>query len=812
MPLFCAPSAEGSPWLEVWVDAPQGGGCYTYGLGEFSEVQPGDIVTVPFGSQMVGGVALRRVEQLPEGMSPERVRPIADVVGSGLLPPTFWPLLERVADYYLTPLAAVLKTVLPPGILARSQRRVKLLEQTGAVIAAQSGPAQEVLDLLASKRGDLAWRFVQQRIPGAAASLKYLQQQGLVSSYWQPQHSTQPKFQQAITLCQEPDQPLSPTQQTLLTVLRQNGGDLWLSDLLSQAAVSRSVAQSLARKGIVRITKRHWLRTSSDSPISRDQAKVLTPEQQTAVAEIQQSLKGSHRWLLYGVTGSGKTEVYLQVIAKVLAQGSSALVLVPEIGLTPQLLDRFRARFGSQVLVYHSGLSVGERFDSWRQMLTPIPQVVIGTRSAVFAPFPQLGLIILDEEHDDSYKQDQPQPCYHARQVAFWRSELEGCPIVLGSATPAVETYHAAQQQQIQIVEMPHRIRLGGDPLPMPQITLVDMREELHKRNFNIFSGYLRQALEETIAQGQQAILFVPRRGHSTFVSCRSCGEPLTCPDCDVSLTFHSISERLRCHYCGYQQDHPDQCPACGSPILKHFGSGTQKVVEALAGLDPTWRILRFDSDSTQRKGSHRLLLQQFRDGGADILVGTQMLTKGLDVPQVTLVGVIAADGILNMADFRASERTFQLITQVAGRAGRGSLPGRAIIQTYLPDHPTLQAIQHYDYGGFIQAERQQRQEAGFPPWRSMVLIRLSSSDLPALESFAHDLRHHLDTIGIPGEILGPCPAQVQRVSGVYRWQILLKEPSHASWDRQQLNQDLRALVVPTGIRLSLDVDPLRIL
>ena len=359
---------------------------------------------------------------------------------------------------------------------------------------------------------------------------------------------------------------------------------------------------------------------------------------------------------------------------------------------------------------------------------------------------------------------------------------------------------------------MPHRIRLGEDPLPLPLITLVDMREELHKRNFSIFSGHLRQALEETIAQDQQAILFVPRRGYSTFVSCRSCGEPLNCPHCDVSLTFHSISERLRCHYCGYQQDHPDQCPACGSHILKHFGSGTQKVVEALELLDPNWRILRFDSDSTQRKGSHRQLLEQFRDGGADILVGTQMLTKGLDVPQVTLVGVIAADGILNMADFRASERTFQLITQVAGRAGRGSLPGRAIIQTYLPDHPTLQAIQQYDYGGFIQAEQQHRQEAGFPPWRSMVLIRLSSSDLSALESFAVDLRHHLDTIGIPGEILGPCPAQVQRVSGVYRWQILLKEPSDAPWDRQQLSQDLRALVVPAGIRLSLDVDPLRIL
>ncbi len=814
---------EDPVWLEVWVDAPQGGGCYTYSSGTLSDLEPGDIVSVPFGSQVVGGLLLRRGVALPPGVRSDRIRPIEERVGTGLLPTSFWPLVERVAEHYITPLSSVLKTVLPPGILARSQRRIRLCQQaltptllstlmSTAVPSEQRALDQAIVELLQAKGGNLAWRYLVQQIPRAATRLKALQQQGLIETYWQAQATPQPKLQQAIMLCGDPQEDLTPAQQTLVQELKRQGGMLWLSQLLSQTGSSRSVAQTLARKGIVRITPQPLLRLGSDPALPPDQAKGLTPEQQNAVDQIRQSLGQSQPWLLYGVTGSGKTEVYLQAIAPVLAAGSSALVLVPEIGLTPQLMDRLRARFGSQVLVYHSGLSVGERFDAWRQMLTPIPQVVIGTRSAVFAPLPQLGLIVLDEEHDDSYKQDQPQPCYHARQVALWRSELEQCPVILGSATPAVETWSAAEQDQIKLLSLPERIPIqGGDPVPMPQIILVDMRQELHKRNFSIFSGPLRQALEQTLQQKQQAILFVPRRGHSTFVSCRSCGEPLMCPHCDVSLTFHSIGERLRCHYCGYQQNQPDHCPACGSSILKHFGSGTQKVVEALQSLDPSWRILRFDSDTTQRKGSHRQLLEQFRCGEADILVGTQMLTKGLDVPQVTLVGVMAADGILNMADFRASERTFQLITQVAGRAGRGAVPGQAIIQTYLPDHPTLQAIQAYNYQGFIRSELEQRQEAGYPPWRSLLLMRLSGPDLGSLQSFAQDLCHHLQTLGIPGQILGPCPAQVQRVSGVYRWQILLKEPSHQPWDRHQLNRDLASLVAPPGIRLSLDVDPLRI-
>ncbi len=593
--------------------------------------------------------------------------------------------------------------------------------------------------------------------------------------------------------------------------MKRAGGDLLLTELLERISTTRGTVQALARKGRVQISQRQILRTLQGPAVPSDQPKDLTPAQQQAVTAVVETLDRAQTFLLHGVTGSGKTEVYLQVIAQVLARGRSALVLVPEIGLTPQLTDRFRARFGSKVLVYHSGLSTGERYDTWRSMLSSQPQVVVGTRSAIFAPLPQLGLIILDEEHDDSYKQDQPQPCYHARTVAYWRSILSPCPLILGSATPAVETYAASLKNRIQLLILPDRIpKAEGAPPSMPPISLVDLRLELEKGNRSPFSQYLQEALDQIAERQEQAILFVPRRGYSTFVLCRSCGEPLSCDHCDVSLTFHQTGQHLRCHYCGDRQVYPDHCPSCGSPYLKHFGSGTQRIEDLMAQRWPQLRLLRFDSDTTSRKGSHREILDRFNQGEADVLVGTQMLTKGLDVPQVTLVGVLAADGILNQADFRAAERSFQLLTQVAGRAGRGERAGQVIIQTYLPEHPTLQSIRNYDYGQFITQELSQRQDSGYPPYRNLILIRLSSPDLTRLQQGCQQVREQLE--GVPAEILGPCPAQVERVSGRYRWQILLKELDSDPWQRGRLAPQLMSLRAPAEVRISLDVDPLRIL
>jgi primosomal protein N' (replication factor Y) (superfamily II helicase) len=544
-----------------------------------------------------------------------------------------------------------------------------------------------------------------------------------------------------------------------------------------------------------------------------------------AIAQLNQFQKV----LLHGVTGSGKTEVYLQAIAPILERGQSALVLVPEIGLTPQLTDRFRARFGDRVRVYHSALSEGERYDTWRQLLSGTPQVLIGTRSAIFAPLPNLGCILLDEEHDSSFKQDQPAPCYHARTLAEWRSQLLNCPLILGSATPALETWREFQSPLTSpltsplslprslYLSLPDRVHAR----PMPHLEVVDMRQELRQGNRSIFSHSLATALNQLQDNRQQGLLFIHRRGHSTFVSCRSCGHVMDCPHCDVSLSYHQVQaggyQSLRCHYCGYQQPQPQNCPACGSPYLKHFGSGTQRIMQELSRQFPQLRCLRFDSDTTRTKGAHRALLNQFAQGEADLLVGTQMLTKGIDLPQVTLVGVVAADGLLHLADYRASERAFQTLLQVAGRCGRGDEPGRVILQTYSPSHPVIQAVQQQDYPPFAEAELQFRAALRYPPYGRLIVLRLSSSDEALLkqtaEAIATDLRQQLnlseDQIS-DCEILGPAPAAIARVANRYRWHLLMKFPADYPLDLQ-IVMSMRSRC-PSNVSLTIDVDPLNLL
>jgi primosomal protein N' (replication factor Y) len=603
-----------------------------------------------------------------------------------------------------------------------------------------------------------------------------------------------------------------------------------------------STIKKLEEKGYVVIQEREILRTATEPTIAGDRPKALTSAQAYAL-EVITGLDGFASVLLHGVTGSGKTEVYLQAIAPILEQGKSALVLVPEIGLTPQLTDRFRARFGNKVNVYHSALSDGERYDTWRQMLAGEPQVVIGTRSAIFAPLSKLGLIVLDEEHDSSFKQDQPAPTYHARTVATWRAQLENCPLVLGSATPSLETWVNIREQGNQIVGAGLEDNLSGKQItfqqnppssetiqnpkshylslperiqsrPMPPVEIVDMRQELQQGNRSIFSRSLQSALQQLQEQGQQGILFIHRRGHSTFVSCRSCGYVVECPNCDVSLSYHytheGATELLRCHYCNYTRMHPRNCPECSSPYLKFFGSGTQRVAQELAKAFPQLRLIRFDSDTTRTKGAHRTLLTRFANGEADLLVGTQMLTKGLDLAQVTLVGVVSADGLLNLADYRAAERAFQTLTQVAGRAGRGDDPGRVIIQTYSPQHPVIQAVQRHDYESFTQAELEQREALNYPPYGHLILLRLSGLDAAEVEKVAEELADRLGAAESEYEILGPAPASVMRVARRYRWQILLKFPPNVPVELPNLTE-WRA-ICPKDVSLTIDVDPLNMM
>ncbi len=800
-------------WVEVLVDRPGNLDAYTYKLpAELDFVQPGDVLAVPFGSQVVSAIALRCLDTLPEHLNVSQIRAVEDSVATGLLPAQLRSLLHRVSQYYVTPLQQVVRTVLPPGILARAQRRICLDSrdrQSALFETSLSTPAHAILELLqGQKQGDLSWRYVRQRVKQAATGLRELQRLKLVRSYWKDGKTVAAKTQQAVTLCSgHVDDDLTTRQAEVLTVLRRLGGEVWLSELAAAAKTTRSVVQALETKGYVAIAAREKLRAPTNPEVGRDAAKSLTEAQAAAVDAIVAAPAGT--LLLQGVTGSGKTEVYLQAISRRLDKQQSALVLVPEIGLTPQLADRFRARFGDRVLVYHSNLSVGERFDAWRLMLDGGPYVIVGTRSAVFAPITNLGLIVLDEEHDDSFKNDRSQPCYHARTVAEWRSEQEGCPLVLGTATPSLETFTSVVGDAQRHLVLPERI--GAKPLP--PVEVVDLRAELEKGNRSVLSTTLRSALEDTVRSGQQAILFLPRRGYSTFIQCRSCGLAMTCPHCDVSLTYHQVGHELRCHYCGYRTHKPSTCPSCLSVYFKEFGTGTQRVCDKLQKEFPELRILRFDRDTTRQKDGHRRILDKFRNGEADVLVGTQMLTKGIDIPEVTLVGVLAADGLLNMADFRAGERAFQLLTQVAGRAGRGDFPGRVILQTYLPEHPTIAHVQSYSYDTFAAMELEQRQELGYPPFQRLMCFRISSEEQAAAEAFSEKVANFLSDRGW-GDVLGPCPAQVERVAGRWRWQVLLKEPADSGWDLDQLETALRPLPQRTAanVQLSIDVDPLRLL
>ncbi len=504
----------------------------------------------------------------------------------------------------------------------------------------------------------------------------------------------------------------------------------------------------------------------------------LNPEQEVACKEISGAIgKGKFKaFLLQGVTGSGKTEVYMRAVAAALESGRQAVILVPEISLTPQMIDLFRGRFGGNVAVLHSALAGGERYGEWRRAKEGQAPVVLGTRSAVFAPSSSPGLFVIDEEHEPSYKQDD-RLRYHAREIALKRAQQFGAVVVLGSATPSLESqFRSLPGGPYQLLKLPHRI----EKRPLPPVRIVDLRQEMREGNRGIFSRSLKDAVCKRMERGEQAILFLNRRGYTTFVVCRECGQVLKCPHCDISLTYH-LDGLLRCHYCNYTTTSPKLCPRCGSSYIRHFGVGTQKVEEEARRLFTGARIVRMDSDSTARKGSHEKIVNLFRQGQADILIGTQMIAKGLDLPGVTLVGVINADATLHMPDFRAAERTFQLLTQVAGRTGRGDSAGEVLVQTYCPDHYSIITAASHDCEGFYNHEMPIRRSLGYPPFSFLARLLFTHPEEDVVRKGAGLARNILEK-AISGrgdlvDVLGPAPAPLQRIKDQYRWQLVLKGP-----------------------------------
>jgi len=551
-----------------------------------------------------------------------------------------------------------------------------------------------------------------------------------------------------------------------------------LANIIRDKGGSYDAVRALEKMGYIKIESRQVSRKAYDeNKYKKTVAYQPTPEQKVVIDYLYTAIdeKRNEKILLRGVTGSGKTEVFLQAIDHVLSLGKNAIMLVPEISLTPQMVERFVSRFGNRVAVIHSALSQGERFDQWNKIKNGEVKVVVGARSAIFAPFRNIGIIILDEEHENSYK-SETSPRYHAIDVAAKRAEDEDCVLLLASATPAVSEFYKAKSGEYKLFEMTKRYNEGA----MPRVDIVDMRGELFEnKNRSPISIKLQSEIQKNLNNGQKTILFLNRRGYSTFVSCRECGEVLNCPECDIALTYHKQKDLLSCHYCGYTQKNVTKCPSCESSYVKYFGTGTQKIEEEIKRLFPSARVLRMDTDTTSKKGGHEEILDKFKCGAADILLGTQMVTKGLDFHDVTLVGVLAADTTLAVDDFRASERGFSLFTQVCGRAGRGNLSGRAVIQTYQPFNSTIKFSKNHDYQAFYENEILQRKRLNYPPFCDIIYIVATGEDEQEVKAVIENIGRLLDKQMKMDENIfskvGPAPAPIAKIKNSYRYRILAK-------------------------------------
>lgn len=531
--------------------------------------------------------------------------------------------------------------------------------------------------------------------------------------------------------------------------------------------ISSSALSTLLEKGVLAEIKEEDYRMKYD--IKHDTKKVLTKAQQDVVNSVLNDQ--SHvPFLLFGVTGSGKTEVYMHIIEEVLKRGKTAIILVPEISLTPQMVEQFSNRFGNQIAALHSALSEGEKYDEWRRIAKGEANIVIGARSAVFAPLKNIGIIIMDEEHSDSYKQGDKSPRYHARDIAIWRAKYHSCPVLLGSATPSLESMARAQKGVYKLVTLQERV--NGKVLP--KVEIIDMNQESKRSHYHITNTLLKE-LNDCINRGNQAILFLNRRGFSTFVTCKNCSEVIKCPNCDITLTYHKSNKMLRCHYCGYATPLPKECPQCHEKSLSDLGVGTEKIEEELHVLLPSIKVLRMDVDTTSKKGAHKKMIDAFRNHEYDILLGTQIVAKGLDFSDVTLVGVINADTSLNIPDFRSSENTYSLLSQVAGRSGRSSKTGKVLIQTFNPDHYAISFVKHHDYLGFYYEEMKIRKRLGYPPFYFLCYLKISGKEADYLFQESLKIKRSLERNLQYTTILGPTTLAVFKVNNIYRYGIILK-------------------------------------
>ena len=809
---------------------------FTYGIPEEMDgLLPGALVLVPVSQRLLTGVVTRVNIPLERGLNSSKIRDIVQVLDDSLLGDEIVDLCRWLADYYMAPLGSALVAALPPGVRLSSKRSVSLAEvvqvEDGCVVYAPeweklSGEERVLVEELA-RSGPLKVSTLQHRLgrQGLEKRLTWLCRRGLIDvAPILDDRRTRSVSETHVHIvdrreseCALPAlEKRARRQADCLRYLLEN--DRCTRPALVRAGFSAAVIKGLEQRGLVNLELRERVRDPL-AHIEQGEGVELVPtvDQGRVIAALEESLcaRAFHGALLHGVTGSGKTLVYTHLVRSVLAQGRSVIVLVPEIALAWQMVRRFKQYFGDEVAVLHSQLSAGERYDTWKRLRRGEQRIVIGARSAVLAPLPDVGLLIVDEEHDTSYKQEDLESgfplSYSARDLALMRGQRQRALVVLGSATPSLESYANAEHGKYTLYSLPNRV----DDRPLPVVHVVDMkREPFQRKQRAIFSKLLRLKMEACFERGEQVVLLQNRRGFAPFISCGSCGESVQCTSCRVSLTYHRGREGARscCHYCDFSAPVPPVCPSCGAAELRFEGVGTQKVEEALVKQFPNVSVIRMDVDTTGWKGAHDELVERFRRREAHVLLGTQMVAKGLDFPEVTLVGVISADTGINMPDFRAAERSFQLLTQVAGRSGRGEQPGEVVVQTRLPEDPVLLTAAAQDYAAFAERELVERREAGFPPFGRLLVLRWRGEDEEDVERVARDSSDRLMQSLDPSIVLlGPSPAPLARLRGAYRWQALLRadasrplrDAARESWD------DMSQLARRHDVIFTVNVDPL---
>ncbi len=789
------------------------------------QIGVGKRVLIPFRRRKVTGYVLAFPSPVPHDIDPERIKEVIDVLDEiALFDESMLRFFRWIANYYVHPLGEVIKTGLPPGLTVETSRILKITPRGETRLwDFPSGCVERRLLQILVQEGETSVDVLSRRlkIENLHARIFSLKKNGLLDEELRLRKGRiKGKVETFIVFHGEEGlegKPrLTPKESEILRFI-QTRGRVPRKDVQAEFSGGSFYLRRLVKKGLVTLDFEEVYRDPFEGEsFGSDRERVLTRDQEEALSEIERSIAtgGYCPFLLHGVTGSGKTEVYLRAIQGVIEQGREAIVLVPEISLTPQLISRFKRRFRRGIAVLHSGLSHGERYDQWRQILKGEVSIAIGVRSAIFAPFKRLGIIIVDEEHETSFKQEEKLK-YNARDLAIMRAKLQGALLILGSATPSVESFFNAQIRKFRALRLPERV----ESKPLPTVEIVDIRLERGDSRYRIFSERLKEALLLNVERGEQSLLFLNRRGFASFILCRDCGWTFQCPNCSVTLTHHAVGRVLQCHHCGFTIPLPSRCPCCKGYNLHPLGIGTQRIEDEILRLVPSARVARMDRDTTTRKGAYGKIVRAMESGKIDILIGTQMIVKGHDFPNITLVGIICADTVLNFPDFRSTERTFQLLTQAAGRAGRGDQVGRVIIQTYHPDHYCIQKAKDHDFLAFYQEEIRHREELRYPPFSRLANLRVSGNNNDVTQDFARRLgtvggqirrkrriyRNHL-------ELLGPCSAPLARIKGKHRWQYLVKSNRTESLHRFIAELLERMEKEAIGVHLEVDVDPMNLM